>query len=113
MSVSRIAYVVYVFPKISETFIAREIIELETRSVEVMLFALECSRQWQQHEFVREHGLVDRCLHNREDFSRLVAERRPDLIHAHFATEPTGFARELSREHRIPFTFTAHGYDVY
>src|SRR2546422_1291668 len=35
------------------------------------------------------------------------------LLYAHFATEPTAAARELAAELRVPFTFTAHGYDIY
>src|SRR5216117_1281038 len=34
------------------------------------------------------------------------------MLHAHFATEPTAAARELAQELRVPFTFTAHGYDI-
>jgi glycosyltransferase involved in cell wall biosynthesis len=38
---------------------------------------------------------------------------RPDVLHAHFATSATACARELARELGLPFTFTAHRYDIY
>ena len=37
---------------------------------------------------------------------------RPQLLHAHFATEATAEARSLAGELGVPFTFTAHGYDI-
>ncbi len=45
-------------------------------------------------------------------FASLLRNFRPQLIHAHFATEPTAAAREWAKELEIPFTFTAHGYDI-
>jgi glycosyltransferase involved in cell wall biosynthesis len=48
-----------------------------------------------------------------KDFSRIVQEFRPQLLHAHFATEATAMAIELATEHQLPFTFTAHGYDIH
>src|SRR5437899_1332375 len=43
----------------------------------------------------------------------VVNEFRPQLLHAHFATEATAAALDLAAEHSIPFTFPAHGYDIH
>ena len=36
-----------------------------------------------------------------------------DIIHAHFCDDATAVAKELSRQKGIPYTFSAHGYDIY
>jgi len=44
-------------------------------------------------------------------FSRVFAERRFDLVHAHFG--PAGaYARRYAARHRLPLVVTFHGYDV-
>lgn len=37
----------------------------------------------------------------------------PDHVHAHFATEATHYASVLKRILGVPFSLTAHGYDIY
>ncbi|KZX21124.1 glycosyltransferase [Rathayibacter tanaceti] len=41
----------------------------------------------------------------------LIAEQRPELIHAHFLTDAAYIAR-YARRRRIPLVVTGHGYDV-
>ncbi|MCK4820898.1 glycosyltransferase, partial [bacterium] len=36
-----------------------------------------------------------------------------DLIHAHFAAEPTDLAMKISKMFDLPFVFTAHAYDIF
>ena len=44
-------------------------------------------------------------------FARVFAERRFDLVHAHFG--PAGaYARRYAAQHRLPLLVTFHGYDV-
>ena len=113
MMLRRVAYVVNVFPKLSETFIAWELAELRRRGVEVCILSLRPPDEGRRHEIVREAGLEERVIYDPKEFRAALLEFQPELLHAHFATEPTAAARELAAELRVPFTFTAHGYDIY
>jgi colanic acid/amylovoran biosynthesis glycosyltransferase len=113
MSVRRIAYVVNTFPKLSETFIANELAELRRRGIEVLILSLRPATERLQHEIVAEAGLVERTLDSPADFSAGLRAFAPEVIHAHFATEPAAAACELAGALRVPFTFTAHGHDIY
>jgi colanic acid/amylovoran biosynthesis glycosyltransferase len=42
-----------------------------------------------------------------------IAERRPALVHAHFASYPSTSAMILSRLMGVPFSFTCHAHDVF
>ena len=108
-----VAYVVNVFPKLSETFIASELAELRRRGVEVRILSLRRPTEKRRHEFIAQAGLEERTVYNSWEFLEVLRKFQPDLLHAHFATEPTAAARELAAELRVPFTFTAHGYDIY
>ncbi len=108
----RLAYVVHMFPKVSETFIAHELAELRRRGVEVRVLSLLPPREELRHDFIAAAGLDRLVSYEPAEFSRIIKAFKPDLLHAHFATEPTAVARELSAQHGVPFTFTAHGYDI-
>jgi glycosyltransferase involved in cell wall biosynthesis len=113
MTPRRIAYVLNIFPKISETFIAGEIAELRKRGVEICILSLLPPRNEPRHEIVSSAGLDRITNYDVASFGKMVRDFRPQLIHAHFAKEATGKARELSVEFGIPYSFTAHGYDIY
>ena len=110
---SRVAYVVNRFPKLSETFIAGELAEVRRRGIEPRVLSLNRPEDAVQHAIVAEAGLIDRTVYDRDEFSTVLRDFQPDLVHAHFATEPTHAARRLAAELGVPFVFTAHGYDVY
>jgi len=110
---SRVAYVVNRFPKLSETFIAGELAEVRRRGIEPRVLSLNRPEDGVQHAIVAEAGLIDRTVYDRDEFSTVLRDFQPDLVHAHFATEPTHAARRLAAELGVPFVFTAHGYDVY
>jgi glycosyltransferase involved in cell wall biosynthesis len=61
---------------------------------------------------IHESGLDALTCYDTSRFDTVLREFRPQLIHAHFATEPTAAAREWAEALGIPFTFTAHGYDI-
>jgi glycosyltransferase involved in cell wall biosynthesis len=109
----RIVYVLKVFPKISETFIAEELAELRRRGIEFRILSLLPPRSGIRHDIVASAGLEQFTSYEPKDFSGIVEEFRPQLLHAHFATEATAMAIELATEHQLPFTFTAHGYDIH
>jgi len=113
MTPCRIGYVVGVFPKLSETFIANEIAELCRRGLEVRILSLRTPAEELRHEIVKQTGLAERTVYDAKRFPAVLREFKPDLLHAHFATKATAVARELAAEFKIPFTFTAHRYDIY
>jgi len=108
----RVVYVVKYFAKFSETFIASELVELQRREIEVRILALHKPEAQLRHSFITDAGL-DRATTYVEKFDDVLEKFRPDLIHAHFATEATTEARRLAARFAVPFTFTAHGYDIY
>lgn len=113
MILKRIAYVVNVFPKFSETFIANEIAELRRRGVEVIILSRRLPVEALRHKVVTDNGLEALTCYDETRFLPLLRRFRPQLIHAHFATQPTELARNLANTLGIPYSLTAHGYDVY
>ncbi|MEP6664584.1 MAG: glycosyltransferase family 4 protein, partial [Verrucomicrobiota bacterium] len=113
MTPARVAYLVNVFPKLSETFIAGEIIELRRQGIEVRVFSLRNPTEELRHELIENSGLDKITNYDTENFTSALKEFRPQLLHAHFATEPSAAARSFAAELQIPFTFTAHGYDIF
>src|ERR1051325_6743374 len=108
----RIAYAVNVFPKLSETFIANELSELRRRGVELRVLSLRPPQETLRHGLIARAGLDAITHYEPASFSAVLKDFQPELLHAHFATEPAAAARELSAEFGVPFTFTAHGYDI-
>src|SRR5262245_62717322 len=113
MTPQRIAYVVNVFPKLSETFIAGELAELRRRGVEVLILSRRLPAEELRHDIVTRASLAERTVYDPDRFAAVLRAFQPELLHAHFATEPTAAARELADEFGLPFTFTAHGYDLH
>jgi glycosyltransferase involved in cell wall biosynthesis len=113
MTPRRVAYVIRAFPKLSETFIANELAEVRRRGVEVCILSLRPPVDEQCHEIVTQAKLLDLTTYDREKFPTVLRDFKPDLIHAHFATRATAVAQRLAAEFDVPFTFTAHRYDIY
>jgi glycosyltransferase involved in cell wall biosynthesis len=113
MKPRRIVYVLNIFPKISETFIAGEIAELRRRGVEIQILSLLPPRNEPRHSIIASAGLDRLTSYDVAAFADIVREFYPGLIHAHFAKEATEKARELSVASGIPYSFTAHGYDIH
>ncbi|PYS17224.1 MAG: hypothetical protein DMG17_10555 [Acidobacteria bacterium] len=113
MKIQRLAYVLQIFPKLSETFIAGELAELRRRGVEVRILSLLPPRAEVQHDIVHRAGLAELTTYDVDAFPSVVRAFRPQLLHAHFATDATAKARELAARCELPFTFTAHGYDIH
>ena len=113
MTLQRLVYVLHIFPKLSETFVAGELAELRRRGVELRILSLLPPRAELQHEIIRRAGLAAVTIYEVEKFPSVIREFQPQMLHAHFATEATAKARELSAMCGVPFTFTAHGYDIH
>ena len=113
MSVRRVAYVLNTFPKLSESFIASELAELLRRGLDVLILALARPVDTLRHAVVAESALEERAIYERSAFAPALHDFSPDLVHAHFATEPAAVAAELASTMGIPHTFTSHGHDLY
>ncbi|MGR8952763.1 MAG: glycosyltransferase family 4 protein [Gammaproteobacteria bacterium] len=109
----RIAYVLNVFPKLSETFIATELAGLRARGVEVRILSLRLPDEEPRHDIVERAELLAYTSYDLSEFKCVLRDFQPQLIHAHFARQATACARELAAELGLPFTFTAHRYDIY
>jgi glycosyltransferase involved in cell wall biosynthesis len=148
----RVAYVLPVFPKLSQTFILNEIVELIRRGYDVQIFSLRYSSEGIVHDEVYEYNLLDRTHYftprfilrknpfrftkyfvkavlqslragrvSRNElvvdaqlayFATIMEEKDVELIHAHFASIGTT-ARRLSEVTNLPYTFTAHAFDIF
>src|SRR2546427_6152162 len=75
----RVAYVVNVFPKLSETFIAWELAELRRRGVKVCILSLRPPDEGRRHEIVREAGLEERVIYDPKEFRAALLEFQPEL----------------------------------
>lgn len=113
MTIRDVAYVVNTFPKLSETFVVNEIAALVRRGVRVRVLSLKPATETIQHPVVATLPLDEMRFTDESAFRHSLAAVRPDVVHAHFATEPTRVARAIARDLGVPFSFTAHGYDVY
>jgi glycosyltransferase involved in cell wall biosynthesis len=144
------------FPVLSETFILNEILALESRGVEVHVFALAPTRDPRFHEGV---GRMKATIHYvpgaaelrtvlrharlvaaryprayRRQLLKVLATGRPSLLweflrtsyvaerarragvthlHAHFANGPATVAQQAAGIIGVPFSFTAHAFDIY
>lgn len=137
MSRPVVGYVLKRFPRLSETFILRELLELERLGVEVRVFALSRSNESTVHaDYARlrapvayvadegVHGTRDVSAHapaERESKSVRAARKLAPLVeaagvthvHAHFATSAAVIARQLGRQLRLPYSVTAHAKDIF
>src|SRR5262249_42597784 len=113
MTPNRIAYVVNAFPKLSETFIACELAELRRRGVELCVLSLRQPVEGLRHKFTVGPEWNRITCYDATKVPALLREFKPQLLHAHFATKPAAAARRLAKEFGLPFTFTAHGYDIH
>lgn len=113
MTPRRVAYVVNTFPKLSETFIIGELAELCQRGVDVRVLSLKRPQEAVMHDSVRAERLLERTTYDELSFEDVIDDFDPDLVHAHFATDPAAIARAIGARRQLPFSFTAHGYDVY
>ena len=112
--VERVAYILKAFPQLTQTFVIGEMAELRRRGIEVMIVSLRRPpSEALRHALVAEAGLDKRTIYDPAGFLPSLLEFRPQLLHAHFATEAAAAALRFAAEIGVPFTVTAHGYDIY
>jgi glycosyltransferase involved in cell wall biosynthesis len=118
----KITYIVGVFPKLSETFVLSQIAALIERGHEVDIISLTRSGEEKVHDEVVKYDLIAKThfiIKNSSYIGFELTEKLisslifTDIIHSHFAAEPTNAALKLSRVFNIPYVFTAHAYDLF
>jgi glycosyltransferase involved in cell wall biosynthesis len=124
----KIGYVLDRFPRGSHGFVLQEILELESRGMEVQIFSLEmpdgriddtaCAlarlqspvRYFPDASDMDEPGAESGAINW---IASQVATRGIEHLHAHGATVPTDVAREAARLTGIGYSFTAHAAGLY
>ncbi|MCX9083029.1 MAG: glycosyltransferase [Candidatus Methanoperedens sp.] len=148
----KIAYILEIFPKLSESFIVNEIVELLRNGHDVHIFSMNVPVEGIKHEAVKEYNILERThyfsfnsifkvnvidllkyfmfgvfqdLYNlkiytnmfvfnlkQAYFATIIHKNRIELIHAHFASMGN-VSRRLSKILGLPYTLTAHAFDIY
>jgi glycosyltransferase involved in cell wall biosynthesis len=135
----RIAFVLKGYPRLSETFIAQEILALEHLGLDGCIVSLRHPTDHQVHpvhgeihaatnylpEYLKDApGRVLRGLKTARTFPGfsqaraacvLAAELPPDIehIHAHFLHTPASVARYAARMRGLPWSVSAHAVDIW
>ena len=121
-TLKNILYVMYYFPKISETFILDQIVFLIDRGYDLTILAHQSTDESIAHTDVAKYNLLDRTIYIKRNNSPLGFTLNSriidtlfncDVIHAHFSKWPAETALKLSDLTGIPFIVTAHAFDLY
>lgn len=112
----RVAYLLKRFPRLSQTFVLDELLELERQGVELVVLARRGSDEELVHDRVRDlrapvHRLPDGA--DEHDVARLLREWGAQHVHAHFATWAAETACRAAALAGVPFSVTAHATDLY
>jgi len=106
----RVGYVLADYPAVSQTFVHREIAELERRGVDVVVYHLEDA----EPALDRRPAVPAHRVDGAKQLADLARTHRRQLLHAHFAyPSATLLAWPAAERARIPFTFVGHGVDLF
>lgn len=148
----KIAYVLGIFPKLSESFIINEIVELIKSGHDIQIFSMELPIEHVMHEEIEKYNIIGRTHYfnfkhifkvnfiilwkyffigftkdilklrislnilrlnlKLAYFATIMHNNNVELIHTHFATMGS-IARKLSKILGVPYTLTAHAFDIY
>jgi colanic acid/amylovoran biosynthesis glycosyltransferase len=123
---ARVAYVLKMFPRFSETFVLSELLELERQGAELHVFSLrrpddgifhrDVSRLRAPVTYVPESPAPTPHKKHRLQAKAIAPHLRREGIrhvHAHFASGATSVAMHLHRLAGVSYSFTAHAKDIY
>jgi len=127
-SLPTIGYIVKIFPKLSETFILQEILELERLGLNLVILSLRPPSDADTHSHF--HQLKASVLYApvvlnggkgndiqeslwTEWVTEKVREYDIQHLHAHYVTEPTDIAVQVQARIGIPYSFTTHAKDLF
>jgi colanic acid/amylovoran biosynthesis glycosyltransferase len=117
----RVCYLLKRYPRLSQTFVLNEMLELERQGVEVVVIARDGSGEPMAHPAAKRLRAPVRYLRELEPDERkwvetaagLLRDLDVDHVHAHFATWAAEFAMRAAGAARRPYSFTAHATDIY
>lgn len=130
----KVCYLLKRYPRLSQTFVLDEMLELQRQGLDVTVAALKPSEEEIAHDRCRElkgsvhylsllatEGPAVRFFAEEAFSLSTQAERIASLvtrlginhIHAHFATWAAAAASLVSERTGLPFSFTAHARDIY
>lgn len=117
----KVLYLLNAFPKLSETFVLNEIVELLSRGVDVQIIAMTNPCEAAINRKVLSYNLMQRTrwigeghrkLHlNPSELRKLYGD--VDLVHAHFASDAAILGAKIAKILGLPFTVTAHAYELF
>jgi glycosyltransferase involved in cell wall biosynthesis len=148
-----VGFVLWDFPKLSETFILTELLELERRGVRIHVYALREPANEPLHASVRRlqapvdyfpaisattvrqgaltlgrcfgrrrvdtpvavvrHATEPKTLGRAVMLAHWIEQHRIGHLHAHFASAPASIALATHHLTGVPFSFTAHAFDLF
>lgn len=119
----RICYIVKTYPRLSQTFILHELLELERQGVDLRIVAQKAGGDEPLHPLYGTLRAPVHYLHppgsgratddHTVEVARLMERWGIEHIHAHFATWAASLAARVSDTAGIPFSFTAHARDIF
>ncbi len=123
-----IAYIVKIFPKLSETFILQEILELERLGLNLVILSLRPPTDTDTHSHYHQlkapvlyapvvlnggkGNVIQQSLWT-EWVTEKVREYGITHLHAHYVTEPTDIAVQVQARIGISYSFTTHAKDLF
>ena len=109
-----IAYVLYGFPTLSETFILNELRWLIKNGFNVKVFSYMNPQKPVDLDFDIETYRFDENEELFDNLERLIKEHNINIMHTHFVY-PTGtkFTFPIAKKLKIPFTMFAHAFDIF
>ncbi len=124
----KIAYIVKIFPKLSETFILQEILELERLGLNLVILSLRPPTDTDTHSHFHQlkapvlyapvvlnggkGNVIQQSLWT-EWVTEKVREYGITHLHAHYVTEPTDIAVQVQARIGISYSFTTHAKDLF
>ncbi len=127
-AVPTIGYLVKIFPKLSETFILQEILELERLGLNLVVLSLRPPSDTETHPHIRQlkapvlygpvvfnggKGNVIQQFLWTEWVTEKVHEYGITHLHAHYVSEPTDVALQVHTLTGISYSFTTHAKDLF
>jgi len=109
-------YVLKRFPRLSQTFVLNELLELERQGVDVGVLARAGADEALSHGALATlRARVQYLPDSKGDAELVEAVRhlRPGHLHAHFATWGARAAHLAGTSTGVPYSFTAHARDIY
>ena len=127
-SLPTIGYIVKIFPKLSETFILQEILELERLGLNLVVLSLRPPSDADMHSHFHQlkapvvyapvvlnegkgNGIQESLW--TEWVTEKVHEYGITHLHAHYVTEPTDIAMQVQSRIGISYSFTTHAKDLF